>query len=127
MSSSGSRSVRAHLFPTGLSIPDINVWLALAAPEYPHHSLAEQWWRRQVGRIAFVRLRFYDDDRVTFVPEPSDAEKRFREKAVGRTASPKFWADTWMLAMASAAGEVLVTFDRALAAHGSHCLLSTKA
>ena len=58
--------------------------------------------------------RFYDDDRVAFVAEPSDMEKRFREKALGRAASPKVWADAWMLAMAGAAGGVLVTFDKAI-------------
>src|SRR5271166_7204884 len=113
MSSSSSRSLRTHPFAAGLGIPDINVWLALAAPEHPHNSLADQWWRRHEGQIAFVRLsqlgflrmtttaasmdgkpltideawrvydRFYDDDRVTFVPEPSDVEIRFREKALG--------------------------------------------
>ena len=67
---------------------------------------------------------FFDDDRVTFVPEPPDAEKRFREMAVGSTASPKVWADAWLLAVAEAAGGVLVTFDKALAARGAHCLLS---
>jgi len=107
MSSSSSHSPRAYFFSEGLSIPDINVWLALAAPEHPHNSLAERWWRRHEGPIAFARLsqlgllrltttaaamggkpltideawsvydRFYDDDRVTFVPEPSDVEKRF--------------------------------------------------
>jgi len=153
MSSSSSRSLRTHLFPAGLSIPDINVWLALAAPEHPHNSRAEPWWRQHEGQIAFVRLsqlgflrltttaaamdgkpltideawrvydRFYDDDRVAFVAEPSDMEKRFREKAVGRAASPKVWADAWMLAMAGAAGGVLVTFDKALASRGTHCLL----
>jgi hypothetical protein len=152
MSSSSSRSLRTHPFAAGLSIPDINVWLALAAPEHPHNSLAERW-RQHEGRIAFIRLsqlgllrvtttaaamdgkaltideawrvydRFYDDDRVTFVTEPSDVEMRFRATAAGRAASPKLWADAWMLAMASAAGGWLVTFDRALAARGAHCLL----
>ena len=156
MSSSSSRSPRAHRSPAGPSIPDINIWLALAAPEHPHNSLAERWWRQLEGPIAFVRLsklgllrlttttaamggkpltideawrvydRFYDDDRVTFVPEPSNVEKRFREKAVRRTASPKVWADAWMLAMASAAGGVLVTFDKALGPRGAHCLSSHK-
>ena len=153
MSSSSSRSPRAHLSPAGLSIPDINFWLALAAPEHPHNSLAERWWRKHEGQIAFVRLsqlgllrlmttaaamdgkpltideawrlydRFYEDDRVTFVSEPFSVEKRFREKAVGRTASPKIWADAWMLAIAAAAGGVLVTFDQALGPRGAHCLL----
>lgn len=140
--------------PAGLSIPDINVWLALAAPEHPHNTLGKLWWQQQEGSIAFVRLsqlgllritttaaamggkpltideawrvydRFYDDDRVIFVAEQSEVEQEFRHRAVGRAASPKVWADAWMLAMASAAGGVLVTFDKALAPRGAHCLLS---
>jgi hypothetical protein len=70
--------------------------------------------------------RFYDDDRVAFVPEPADVEKEFRLRAVGRAASPKVWGDAWMLAMASAAGGVLVTFDKALGSRGAHCLLPQK-
>jgi hypothetical protein len=153
MSSLSSRRLRTRSFPAGLSIPDINVWLALAAPEHPHNPLAERWWRQHEGQIAFVRLsqlgllrltttaaamdgkpltideawrvydRFYDDDRVEFVPEPFDVEKKFRARAVGRTASPKVWADAWMLAMASAAGGALVTFDKVLGSRGAHCLL----
>lgn len=53
-------------------------------------------------------------------------EKRFRGLAVGQTASPKVWADAWMLAVAEAAGGVLVTFDRALAARGALCLLAKR-
>ncbi len=67
--------------------------------------------------------RFYDDDRVTFISEPPEVEKRFREKAAGKTASPKVWADAWLLAVAQAAEGVLVTFDKALAPRGARCLL----
>jgi predicted nucleic acid-binding protein len=70
--------------------------------------------------------RLYDDDRVTFVAEPVEVEKRFREKAVGRTASPKVWADAWLLAMAQEAGGVLVTLDKALAGRGARCLLGKR-
>ena len=38
-------------------------------------------------------------------------------------ASPKLWAGAWLLALAQAARGTLVTFDRALAARGAHCLL----
>jgi predicted nucleic acid-binding protein len=67
--------------------------------------------------------RLYHDDRVTFVAEPPEVDKRFREKATGRTASPKVWADTWLLGVAHAADGVLVTFDAALASRGALCLL----
>jgi len=68
--------------------------------------------------------RLCDDDRVMFVSEPPEVERRFREKASGRTASPKLWADAWLLAVAQAAGGVLITFDKALASRGARCLLS---
>jgi len=134
----------------------MNVWLALAAAEHVHWPLARRWWREEEGVIAFCRLtqlgflrlmttgaamdgkpltiaqawrvydRLYDDDRVTFVSEPPEVEKRFREKAVGRDASPKVWADAWLLALAQEADGVLVTFDRALATRGAHCLLGKR-
>jgi uncharacterized protein len=141
---------------SSLSFPDINVWLALAAPEHVHAAIARSWWERETGTIGFFRLtqlgflrlmttaavmdgkpltiaaawrvydRFYDDDRVAFVSEPVEVEKRFREKASGRTASPKLWADAWLLAFAQQAEGVLVTFDQALASRGAYCLLSKK-
>jgi toxin-antitoxin system PIN domain toxin len=139
---------------SSLSFPDINVWLALATPEHVHASIARRWWEQESGTIAFSRLthlgllrlmttaavmddkpltmseawrvydRFYDDDRVVFIAEPPDAEKRFREKAAGRTVSPKMWADAWLLAFAQAAEGVLVTFDKALGPRGARCLLT---
>lgn len=138
---------------TSLSFPDVNVWLALAAPEHIHAAIARRWWEQESGAIAFSRLtqlgllrlmttaaamdgkpltvadawrvydRFYDDDRILFMAEPSEVDKRFREKAVGRIASPKLWADAWLLALAQASEGVLVTFDQALAERGAHCLL----
>ena len=156
MTSSSSRKQLGGPASATLSIPDINVWLALAAPEHMHAALARQWWEQHDGLIAFSRLsqlgflrltttaaamdskpltmdeawqvydRFYDDERVTFVSETEDAEERFRENAVGRAASPKQWADAWLLALASAACGVLVTFDKALEARGAHCLLSKR-
>jgi toxin-antitoxin system PIN domain toxin len=154
MSSSSSRRQLVDPVPAGLVIPDINIWLALAAPEHPHNAVARRWWQQHQGGIAFVRQsqtgllrltttaaamdgkplsvddawrvydRFYEDDRVTFIAEPADVEKEFRERAVGPSASPKVWADAWLLAVAEAAGGVLVTFDKALASRGAHCLLS---
>ncbi len=139
---------------SSLSFPDINVWLALAAPEHVHAPIARRWWEQETGAIAlcrfthlgFLRLmttaevmggkpltiaeawrvydRLYDDDRVMFMSEPPGVDKRFREKASGRTASPKLWADAWLLALADAAEGILVTFDKALASRGAHCLLS---
>jgi len=137
-----------------LSFPDINVWLALAASEHVHAAAARGWWEQETGSIAFCRLtqlgllrlmttpavmddkpltvaaawrvydRLYEDDRVTFISEPPEVEKRFRERASVRMASPKVWADAWLLAFAQAAEGVLVTFDKALASRGALCLPS---
>jgi len=138
---------------SSLSFPDINVWLAITTAEHIHAELARRWWEEESGTIAFCRLtqlgflrlvttaaamdgkplmmseawrvydRLYDDDRVTFVAEPPEVERHFREKATGRTASPKVWADAWLLGVAEAADGVLVTFDKALALRGALCLL----
>ena len=136
-----------------LSFPDINVWLALASPEHAHHAVARCWWNAEPSRIGFSRItqlgllrlmttaatmdgkpltlaeawrvhdRLFEDDRVAFVHEPADVETRFREYSTAATASPKQWSDAWLLAFAKVAGGTLVTFDRALASRGAHCLL----
>ena len=67
--------------------------------------------------------RLYEDDRLTFISEPPEVEKRFRERTTGKSISPKTWADAWLLAVAQAAEGVLVTFDKALASRGARCLL----
>ncbi len=136
-----------------MNFPDINVWLAIAAPEHVHAAVARRWWEEQEGTIAFCRLtqlgflrlvttaaamdgkplsmveawrvydRFYKDDRVSFIAEPSGIEERFRTTTSGRAASPKMWADAWLLAFADEAGGRLVTFDQALAPRGARSLL----
>jgi toxin-antitoxin system PIN domain toxin len=138
---------------SSLSFPDVNVWLALAAPEHVHAAAARRWWEHETNSIVFSRFtqlgflrlmttaaamdgkpltmikawhvydRFFEDDRVGFVTEPPEVETRFRKYTAGRTASPKLWADAWLLAFAQAAQGTLVTLDRGLAALGAHCLL----
>lgn len=139
---------------SSLSFPDINVWLALATPEHIHATAAHRWWKKETGRIAFSRMtqigflqlmttaamdgkplsmvaawqvhdRLFDDDRVEFVLDPAKVETLFREYASGQMASPKLWADAWLLAFAHAAEGTLITFDRALAARGAVLLEST--
>ncbi len=141
---------------TTLSFPDLNVWVAVEAPGHVHHAIARRWWEQQAGEVCFTRStqlgflrltttaaamdgkpltmaeawlaydRFLDDDRVIYVAESPGVEAKFRRATSGKTASPKVWADAWLLAVAEAAGGVLVTFDRALAARGAHCLLREK-
>jgi uncharacterized protein len=67
----------------------------------------------------------FGDDRVAFVDEPNGIEAAFRNYARKHHASPKLWADAWLLAFAECADGVVVTFDRALAARASHTVLLT--
>ncbi len=69
-----------------------------------------------------VHDRLYEDERVVFYPEPTDVEDQFRAQTNAATASPKLWADAWLLAFARATGGSVVTFDQALAAQGAMCL-----
>ena len=138
---------------TSLSFPDVNVWISVQAPGHVHHETAKRWWRQEAGFICFTRFTqlgflritttaaamdgkalnlaeawaaydfFFQDDRVTFLPEASGVEAVFRRATSSPLVSPKVWADAWLLAVAEAAGGAVVTFDRALAARGAHCLL----
>jgi predicted nucleic acid-binding protein len=69
---------------------------------------------------------FFGDDRVTFLAEGPGVEPIFRRMTSSPVVSPKVWADAWLLAVAEAAGGIVVTFDRALAARGAHCLLGAR-
>ena len=138
---------------TSLSFPDLNVWLALASDEQEHRGPAKRWWEQEAGTICFTRFTqmgflrllttssamsmkpltmveawriydtFFDDGRVRFLSEPDGVEAPFRKATSNAAVSPKVWADAWLLAVAEAAGGVLVTFDRALGARGAVCLL----
>lgn len=75
----------------------------------------DQSWAAYEGLFA--------DDRVIFVYEQPEMNAAFRSKSSGHFASPKMWTDAWLLAIAEASGGQLITFDKALAAKGAHCLL----
>jgi predicted nucleic acid-binding protein len=67
--------------------------------------------------------RLFEDDRVVFFPEPFGLEKDFRRLSTLGTASPKIWADAYLVAFAFCHQGQLVTFDRALENRGSDCLV----
>jgi uncharacterized protein len=138
---------------TSLIFPDVNVWLAALLENHVHHRVVSTWWNNLDSAVAFIRFteisvlrllttaaamsgkplsmddawraydRLFDDDRVTFIPEPAGIEERFRVRTMGCAVSPKLWADAWLLAFAEAARGTVVTFDRALALRGAYCLL----
>lgn len=65
----------------------------------------------------------FGDDRVAFVDEPSGVGDVFRKHARMNHASPKLWADAWLIAFAECAGGTVITFDQALAARASDAVL----
>ena len=66
--------------------------------------------------------RLFADDRVAFFGEPSGVDDAFRKYTHKGHASPKLWADAWLLAFAECAGGSVITFDKAVAARASHVL-----
>jgi toxin-antitoxin system PIN domain toxin len=58
--------------------------------------------------------RWREDDRVTWLEEPPDLDRRFRGLTASKRAAPKTWADAYLIAFADASQVTLVTFDRAL-------------
>lgn len=67
--------------------------------------------------------RLFEDDRVAFYPEPAGFEAGFRQLTQTRIASPKVWADAYLVAFASGHRGRLVTFDLALGNCGVDCLV----
>jgi predicted nucleic acid-binding protein len=63
------------------------------------------------------------DERMDFLEEPGGLEAQFRAFTRSPHASPKDWADSYLLAFASAADLRLVSFDRALRLKGTNLLL----
>lgn len=132
----------------------MNVWVALALEHHVHRQVAKDWWTAEEGLIAFTRFtqigllrllttsaamdgkplrmneawrvydRMFDDDRLVLVPEPVEVEPHFRKQTSAGQPAPRLWADAWLLAVAASAGGVLVSFDKALASRGAHCLLA---
>jgi toxin-antitoxin system PIN domain toxin len=100
-----------------LRVTQISVLRLLTTPAAMHGKplrMHEAW-------VAYDRL--FGDDRVAFVAEPNDIETVFRKYARKSHASPKLWADAWLLAFAECADGVVVTFDQALADRASHTIL----
>jgi toxin-antitoxin system PIN domain toxin len=138
---------------TSLSFPDVNVWLALLLEDHIHRALVRQWWDSAQSGMYFLRLtqvsvlrllttpaamngrplrmteawssydHLFDDDRVAFLDEPANIDVVFRKYSSKRHASPKLWADAWLLAFAECAGGTVITLDQALAARASHTVL----
>jgi toxin-antitoxin system PIN domain toxin len=63
------------------------------------------------------------DERIEFLEEPAGLETQFRALTRSPQASPKDWADSYLIAFASAADLRLVSFDQALRQKSVNLLL----
>jgi toxin-antitoxin system PIN domain toxin len=66
---------------------------------------------------------WFRDSRVAFIDEPVGVDRRFRAATRRKSASPKVWADAYLLAFAETAQLSLVTFDQAFKGRSKHVLL----
>ena len=67
--------------------------------------------------------KLFEDDRVAMYPEPPGFDSHFREFSASSLASPKLWADAYLLAFAASFQAQVVTFDHALEGRGADCLV----
>ena len=63
------------------------------------------------------------DPQIAFLPEPENLEAELRTTTLGRSKSPKLWADAYLLSFATVANLKVVTFDRALQSRRADILL----
>lgn len=67
--------------------------------------------------------RWFEDDRVSFLAEPSGLEPAFLDSSRLDRPAPKDWADSYLTAFAAVSGLTLVTFDRALQSRAERSIL----
>lgn len=122
-------------------LPDVNVWIALAADRHEHHVLARRWFDAltqaacfcRVTQMAFLRLLtngkvmgedvlspgnalavyadLLTDERVRFLAEPNEVEKTWRSLMNVPAASGNAWTDAYLIAFAQEARLRLLTLD----------------
>ena len=123
-------------------LPDVNVWLALAVQEHPHHAAARQYWAEEAAaRVHFCRITMLGLVRLLTQPrlmgtaslDATAALAHYERFAalpeVGLAAEPadtgaamrryvgaglpaRLITDAYLAAFAAAGGLRLVTFDR---------------
>lgn len=123
-------------------LPDLNVWLALAVEEHPHHGAAQDYWLQEaaehvwfcrVTMLGLVRLLAQPKlmgDAALSLRDAFDVYRRFAAlPEVGLCTEPadcehllsgllepatpaRLWTDTYLAAFALAGRLRLVTFDK---------------
>jgi toxin-antitoxin system PIN domain toxin len=89
-------------------LPDINVWIALAAERYTHHVVASQWFNnlhderlafRRLTQLGFLRLLTNKYAMQEEVMKPDEAWHAYRvlrsDRRIGYAAEPNDFPETW--------------------------------
>ena len=125
-------------------LPDVNVWISLAASGHVHHQIAKKWFDGCNEAIVFCRVTemglfrlltnakvmgedvlavrsawrvrdsFFEDSRIVFATEPVDFERSWNHTANQGKIGPNFWTDGYLESIYQALDCTLVTFDGAL-------------
>jgi predicted nucleic acid-binding protein len=64
-----------------------------------------------------------EDERVALYSEPAGLDAIFRSLSLSGAASPKLWADAYLVAFASGHQGHVVTFDRGMRDRGTDCII----
>ena len=124
-----------------VSLPDINIWIALAAEGHIHHAPTRDWFTAQPdASVAFCRItqmgllslltnpyngthsedyppgmetfgQLRADRRLVFATEPDHIESAWRQLMTETGIGPSSWTDAYLAAFAKARSYSLVTFD----------------
>ena len=89
-------------------LPDVNVWIALAAERHTLHRKARQWFRSlkderlefcRLTQLGFLRLLTNKHVMLEEVMGPSDAWQAYRvlrlDRRIGYSAEPNELSETW--------------------------------
>ena len=125
-----------------ITLPDINVWIAIASDRHVHHKRAGDWFQAieasaafcRVTQMGFLRLltnarvmgndvlsqqqawsvyeQLTRDQRVVFAVEPPDIEPLWKKLTQSAFALTGLWTDAYIAALALLHHFRVVSFDR---------------
>jgi hypothetical protein len=137
-----SRRAAAPPVTSNGDLPDLNVWLALAVQEHPHHGVATRYWQEAAARrVCFCRVTMLGLTRLLTQPKlmgqgvlglrnAHDTYKRFAalaevdfcpesadcefvlDKLVTAATPARLATDAYLAAFAMSQGLRLVSFDK---------------
>jgi len=90
-------------------LPDLNVWLALAATHHPHHAQAVTYWEQQASALL---QEFRRQPGVAMAAPEHDSWDLFHALLSTAALPGRLHTDAYLAALAISHGWRLVSFDR---------------